>query len=113
MPMPSYRIHVRWNDMKKPKGSGIDCIIGRDFRVKPEALQDFSARLLEPIEQDLVIVAGSIAYSDRIARRHRSAGWAREISLSIPVSQTDFWQRSEERSVGQGCVSKCRSRWWP
>src|SRR3546814_9124564 len=81
MPMPSYRIHVRWNDMKKPKGSGIDCIIGRDFRVKPEALQDFSARLLEPIEQDLVIVAGSIAYSDRIARRHRSAGWAREISL--------------------------------
>src|SRR3546814_18149157 len=100
MPMPSYRIHVRWNDMKKPKGSGIDCIIGRDFRVKPEALQDFSARLLEPIEQDLVIVAGSIAYSDRIARRHRSAGWAREISL-----------RSEERRVGKEGVSTCRSRW--
>src|SRR3546814_12573469 len=22
-------------------------------------------------------------------------------------------QRSEERRVGQGCVSTCRSRWWP
>src|SRR3546814_9798164 len=66
----------------------------------------FSARLLEPIEQDLVIVAGSIAYSDRIARRHRSAGWAREISLSIPVSQPDFWKQKKIASTLSEAVER-------
>src|SRR3546814_3769559 len=72
----------------------------------------FSARLLEPIEQDLVIVAGSIAYSDRIARRHRSAGWAREISLSIPVSQPDFWKQKKIASTLSEAVEYVSGDCW-
>src|SRR3546814_14714309 len=39
-------------------------------------------------------------------------------SISAGRSPIDsFWRypspRSEERRVGKGCVSTCRSRWWP
>src|SRR3546814_16937872 len=30
-----------------------------------------------------------------------------------PSASPSCWHRSEERRVGNECVSKCRSRWWP
>src|SRR3546814_2527847 len=42
---------------------------------------------------------------------------AARAEVDLPVLRKDFmvdpWQRSEERRVGKGCVSTCRSRWSP
>lgn len=86
---------VRWPSAKKRRGAQIDCVIGRDLKLSPSALQDYSAKLLTPKEQDLVIVAGAVAYADRMVRRKRARGWARHIELSIPVSMPSFWNKPE------------------
>src|SRR3546814_5857070 len=47
-------------------------------------------------------VARSIADFDRAGLR---------IDASVNISAQDFENRSEERRVGEECVSTCRSRW--
>lgn len=71
--------------------SQIECVVRQDLKIHPQGLQDFSAELLSCLEQDLVLVAGAIAFADRRVRRRRSSGWRREIQLSIPVSNPDSW----------------------
>ncbi len=72
------------------------CVVGKDIKLNPQHLQDYSATLLLPVEQDLVIVAGAVAYADRIIRRNRSSGWKRTIELTLPVSDPGRWT---DRSV--------------
>ncbi|WP_369721317.1 7-cyano-7-deazaguanine synthase [Bradyrhizobium sp. LLZ17] len=76
--------------------SATQCVVGKDIKLNPQHLQDYSATLLLPIEQDLVVVAGAIAYADRIIRRNRSSGWKRTIEVTLPVSDPARWS---ERSV--------------
>src|SRR3546814_15811149 len=42
-------------------------------------------------------------------------GESEDLRAVIASQQLDWWHlsRSEERRVGKGCVSKCRSRWAP
>jgi 7-cyano-7-deazaguanine synthase in queuosine biosynthesis len=72
------------------------CVVGKDIKLNPQYLQDYSATLLLPIEQDLVLVAGAVAYADRLIRRNRSSGWKRAIELTLPVSDPSRWS---DRSV--------------
>jgi 7-cyano-7-deazaguanine synthase in queuosine biosynthesis len=88
-------VSIRWPGMKKTRTAQIDCVITQDIRLSPNALQDYSAKLLSGKEQDLVIVAGSVAYADRMVRRKRAKGWARHIALTIPVSKPAFWNKPE------------------
>src|SRR3546814_20235744 len=37
----------------------------------------------------------------------------RTVEWRVESAPVDYPQRSEERRVGQECVSTCRSRWWP
>jgi 7-cyano-7-deazaguanine synthase in queuosine biosynthesis len=67
------------------------CIVGKDIKLNPQHLQDYSATLLLPIEQDLVVVAGAVAYADRMIRRNRSSGWKRAIELTLAVSDPARW----------------------
>src|SRR3546814_15251194 len=50
----------------------------------------------------------------------QSAGWSRRIDDASIVPNAEAGaallavaERSEERRVGNECVSTCRSRWWP
>jgi 7-cyano-7-deazaguanine synthase in queuosine biosynthesis len=94
------RLHigVRWESEEPVRCSEIDCVIQRDFKIDPADLQDFSARMLRPVEQDLVVIAGAIAYADRVVRRRRGQGWSRNLTLTIPVSDPLHWTK--------GAVSK-------
>src|SRR5258708_4904712 len=76
--------------------SAMHCVVGKGIKLNPQHLQDYSATLLLPIEQDLVILAGAVAYADRIIRRNRSSGWKRTIELTLPVSDPGRWS---DRSV--------------
>src|SRR3546814_18848862 len=38
---------------------------------------------------------------------------ARDIYVVVDGRLEVWIERSEERRVGKGCVSTCRSRWWP
>ena len=92
--MVSAHIAVRWPKKPKHSRADYDCVVGEDIKINPAVLQDFSATLLTPVEQDLVLVVGAIAYADRLVRRHRSKGWARDLELTIPVSVPQVWKQT-------------------
>jgi 7-cyano-7-deazaguanine synthase in queuosine biosynthesis len=87
-------VAVRWKTMKAKRGA-TDCVINRDLKLSANALQDYSAKLLTSTEQDLVIIAGAVAYADRVIRRKRAKGWMRHIDLTVPVSSPSFWSKPE------------------
>lgn len=88
-------IAVRWRGKKK-SADNVDqeCVIGEHFNIRADVLQDFSAELLTDAEQDLVVLAGAVAYADRVICRQRSKGWARSIRLSVPVLAGRTWKQS-------------------
>lgn len=89
------RVAVRWKRMKPKRNADYDCVIGKHIKISPMALQDYSATLLTAIQQDLVVIAGAVAYADRMVRRKRAKGWARTIDLTVPVSSSAFWNKPE------------------
>lgn len=93
--MNAAHVALRWPGTKPYRRADVDCVITRDVKISPAALQDFSAQLLTSAEQDLVIVAGAIAYADRMVNRQRGNGWARDIVLTIPVAVPSLWSRPE------------------
>ncbi len=88
-------VGVRWPKMKQVRDADLDCVIQKNFSIKPAELQDFCAKLLTPTEQDLVVLAGAVAYADRKVRRKRAEGWRRELLLTVPVSDPKFWNKPE------------------
>jgi 7-cyano-7-deazaguanine synthase in queuosine biosynthesis len=93
--MSAIHVAYRWPKTKANRKADYDCVIGQDLKISPAALQDFSADILEPFEQDLVIVAGAIAYADRMVNRKRGQGWARDLILTIPVAVPHIWSKPE------------------
>ncbi len=91
----SLKIFVRWPKTQPSRKADRDCVIGHDLKISPAVLQDFSGKLLKPMEQDLVIIAGAIAFADRVVRRKRAKGWARELEVTLPVSAPSLWNKSD------------------
>ena len=86
----------------------IDCVVGTHLRIDPCRIRDFSCKLLEDVEQDLVLIAGAVAFADRRSRRRRSTGWQRRIHLTVPVSNPFLWSSERIRDALRGvlgCVS--------
>ncbi len=97
MTEPTAYINVRWPKSAASKDADHNCVIGQDINIKPEVLQDFSATILKPVEQDLVVLAGAVAFADRKVRRQRSKGWARNIKLQVPVQNIAKWKEKAVR----------------
>ena len=65
------RIRVRWQSQAKKGKPDFDCVVGREINIDPRVLQDFSATMLKPLEHDLVMLSGAVAYADRVVKRRR------------------------------------------
>jgi len=72
----------------------IQCVINHHLAIDPASLSDFCFRDLTPRMDDLILFAASVAFADRSVPRHTSEGWARRLSLVIPVLEPDFWKQS-------------------
>ena len=82
----------------------INCVIGHDLTIDPRALEDYCAVLLRDIEHDLVVVCGVVAFADRVIRRRRASGWARDIEATIPVCELEAWQQASVQAARHGRV---------
>src|SRR3546814_21095410 len=96
-----------------------------------------SAGLISPIDEQAAVWAVEAAHGEMTAEsradldawlaadtRHRGAyiracAWLRATEVAVIAARSpgpiipSRASRSEERRVGKGCVSTCRSRWWP
>jgi 7-cyano-7-deazaguanine synthase in queuosine biosynthesis len=86
------RIGVRWSSQAKKGKPDFDCIVGREIKINPRVLQDFSATMLKPLEHDLVLLSGAVAYADRVVKRRRGSGWSRNLEITVPVSIPKYWE---------------------
>lgn len=91
--MNAEHIYLRSREERTtPPVGAIPCIIDEHIKINPHIVQDYSARLFEPSDDDLLLVVSSIAFADRVIRRRRGTGWTRRIKVSAPVFDLDKWQ---------------------
>lgn len=68
------------------------CVIGQDLTIDPDLLSRYCIKDLDPIVDDLVLVAGAVAFTDRVVPRKPSIAWRRNLEVSIPVHEPERWR---------------------
>ena len=71
--------------------AAVRCVIGEDLVLRPDALGDYCLKELPSRVDDLLLVAGAVAFVDRAVRRHTAKGWERRLYLTVSVLDPDFW----------------------
>ena len=56
----------------RPRRADFTCKIGRDLIIDPERLGRYCLTDVEPVVDDLVLIAGAIAFTDRVVARRPS-----------------------------------------
>src|ERR1035441_7391024 len=78
--VPAARIVLGYNSSPS-RGSEIRCTVERDLVIKPERLGRYCVRPLEPRIYDLVLIAGAVAFADRVVQRKTRTCWRRELEV--------------------------------
>ena len=92
--VPSATIAV-FEPGSRPRRADFQCKIGRDLTIDPDLLSRYCVRDLDSVVDDLVLVSGSVAFTDRVVARKPSIAWRRNLSVSIPVHDPDRWREPE------------------
>lgn len=82
-------------------------VAGRHFRLDCQAISHFLQVPLSDRMIDLLRIASTTYFADRLIRRDRSKGserWPRDISCSIRIRDLDFWGRREIRELVEDTV---------
>lgn len=86
----------------RARGADHICRIGRDLIINLERLSRYCLVDLQPIEDDLLLVAGAVAFADRVVSRRSSIAWRRNLHVAVPVHDPDKWQ---ERTLYRKLIS--------
>lgn len=78
---------------RRLSGQAIACVIGRDLLLKPDVLASYCFKEISTRAEDLIVIAGVIAFADRAAARKLSISWLRNLDVTIPVLEPDFWRQ--------------------
>lgn len=90
--IPRERISVG-HKSSPAKETGIRCTLGTDLIVDPSVLGSYCLNRLDPHIYDLVLIAGAVAFTDRVVPRRTSICRRRELEVSVPTSDPDFWKQ--------------------
>lgn len=93
------RFEIRYPGRRIEHRHSIPCLVGDHMEIKPRLLEDYCASPLLPIEHDLIVLSGAIAYADRLLRRRGASGWMRELELIVPVHEPDKWNDAATRRL--------------
>ena len=90
---PHARIIGQESAQRIPQGA-IPCVIGRDIQMRPDVLGTYCFKEISQRAEDLIVIAGVIAFADRAVSRKLSISWFRQMDVTIPVLEADFWRQS-------------------
>lgn len=77
----------------------IRCHIGTDVSLIPDALEAFCFKRITVEDEELIFLAGTIAFADRRIRRRAKEGWRRRLHIVMPVSDPRFWSNPKLNST--------------
>ena len=80
---------------RRAPSPAITCIIGDDLVVLPNVLGTYCVHELNSRVDDLVILAGVVAFADRAVARTPASAWPRALHLTLPVHDPPFWERTD------------------
>jgi len=66
-----------------------------DVSLRPNVLEEFCFKSISVWEEELVFLAGTVAFADRAVHRRAARGWCRVLNIVMPVSEPRFWSRPE------------------
>lgn len=90
---PLARIVGQESPRRTPSGV-IPCVIGRDLQLIPDILGRYCFKEISSRAEDLIIIAGVIAFADRAVARKMSISWLRQLDVTIPVLEPNFWRQT-------------------
>ncbi len=61
---------------------------------------------------DLILMAGVVAFADKIVKRRHSVAWRRQLDMVIPVYEPDFWQQDQVVGVLQESLGLLTGDTW-
>lgn len=90
---PTARVIGRESKARGKQGDFL-CTIGTNIKVNATHLGQYCSGEMDARSDDLVVLAGVVAFADRTLRRATSRCWARELHISVPVLDLAFWKQS-------------------
>lgn len=94
---PTGHVYVCWPTDRVPEGA-TPCVIGEHLNLEPRALGTFLRLDVTARAADLLVIAGAVAFVDRRVTRHHATCWERDLYLSLPVLDFEFWDAREVRA---------------
>ena len=88
--LPNVQVAVREPGRSRQNG-WIDCVLNRDIRFSTAALESYAFAKWEPVILDAMLVAAGVEFADLSCRRP-ALGWARRLSLRVPVEDPARWK---------------------
>jgi hypothetical protein len=85
--------------------------LGRDVQFSTAGLESYAFARWEPVIYDAMVVAAAIEYGDRILKRP-TGGWARSISIRIPVDTPDRWNAPAVSTALQDAAEFLTGDYW-
>lgn len=78
---------------RRVSSTAIPCVIGEDLVTHPEKLGRYCSGELDARADDLIVFAGVVAFADRMIKRTTATSWVRDLHITVPVLDVDFWQQ--------------------
>lgn len=88
------------------------CVLGEHLKLEPRALGTFLRREIPARAEDLLIIAGGIAFVDRRVTRHHATCWERDLHLSLPVRDFEFWSAPDLQAELVGLLEMLTGDSW-
>ncbi|MBK8454348.1 MAG: 7-cyano-7-deazaguanine synthase [Thiofilum sp.] len=82
------------DENEKPKKDCIKCEIGLNIKFNSSVLEQHFFSTEQPIIEDLLVVAASVEFADRVKKRSHVI-WGRYINITIPVFERQLWEQEE------------------
>lgn len=108
--IPEIQIDVVEPGRRARKGRSV-FDLGRDVNFSTAGLESYAFARWEPVIDDAMVVAAAIEYGDRIIKRP-PRGWARRISLRIPVQDPDQWNAPAVAAALRDAVEFLTGDYW-
>ena len=97
---------------ERPPAGAIGCHLGETLELCHRRLAAYCVRPLEPVEIDLLTVAGLIAFADRSVTRRRASGWTRRLEVRLPVYEFERWSHPSVTAALVNCLRTLTGDVW-
>src|ERR1700692_2586807 len=108
--LPAIQVDVR-EEGGRARAGRIPCEIGTNLTFKTHNRAAYFFAKWEPVVFDLILLAASVEFCDRIQRRP-ALGWGRAFELRLPVHDPDVWnQKSVSDTMHEALELLTGDRW--